>query len=92
MSKSLEARVSKMEDQIGRREDALTVILICFVPAIDGRPGELGELRGYRNAPYGMEPVDTIRETGESEAELLARAKSSARTVGGIFTFHELRH
>lgn len=74
--------MSKLERQTAKHDDVLTVIIRCF---------DTSELRGYRNAPYGMEPIETIRRPGESEAELLARAKSSARTVGGIFTFHELR-
>lgn len=82
MSKSLEAKVAKLEQRISRRENALTVILSCF---------NAGELCGYRNQPYGMEPVDTIRQLGESEAELLARAKSSAPLIGGVFVFQELR-
>ena len=92
MSRYLEARVAKLEAQISKPDDEMTVFIIGFVPAIDGRPGEMGELYGYRNATYGMEPVDTIRQPGESDAELLARVESIARTVGRVLTFHELRH
>lgn len=82
MSRSLQAKVARLEERINRRENALTVIFRCF---------EAGELCGYRNASFGLEPIDTIRQSGESEAELMVRAKSSAALVGGVFVFRELR-
>ena len=84
MSKSLEARIAKLE-QRSNPERVFSAIIesICLVE---------GGLYGYRNDPYGMEPEDTIRQPGESDTELLARAISSARKVGGVPEFHELRH
>lgn len=84
MSRSLEARIAKLE-QRSNPERVISAIIESIYPIE-------GELYGYRNDPYEPERVDTIRQPGESDAELLARAISSARTVGRVPSFLELRH
>lgn len=64
------------------QDDVLCVIVRSFAG---------GELCGYRLAPSGHESVETIRQPGESEAELLQRAEVTAIPRNGMIVLRELR-
>jgi hypothetical protein len=63
------------------QDDVLCVIVRCFAG---------GELYGYRSASYDQASVETIREPGESEAELLERAEA-ANPRSGMIVLREMR-
>lgn len=78
----LEARIRRLEDALGQGEDCLTVIVRRFAG---------GELGGYCSASYGHESIKTIRHPGESEDELLERAKAMTIPQNGMILLSELR-
>jgi hypothetical protein len=80
--KGLDTRIAKLERASGLRDNVLTIILVCFQDA---------ELRGYRWQPFGHRPIDTLRVDGETNDQLLARAKSNAIPQNGCITLSELR-
>jgi hypothetical protein len=73
--------------------DALTVILIRFVNAEGGRPSAAnGELIAYETVRHdGLPVVTTTRRPGESEEELLQRAKATAPLTGSVLVLQEMR-
>lgn len=80
--KGLDTRIAKLEKAAGIQDDVLTIILVCF---------QDGEIRGYRWRPSGHRPIDTLRLHGESDDELLERAKSVAIPQNGCIALRELR-
>lgn len=78
----LEARITKLEEAAGMRDDVLCVIVRRFAG---------GELCGYCSASYGHESIETIRYPGESEDELLERAKAKTILQNGMILLRELR-
>jgi hypothetical protein len=91
MSRSLEARISRLEQLTGKGRDALSVILIRFVGGKDGRPEAPGELYGYESGHYGPQIIQTLRRPGESDDDLLARAEAATPAPGPVRVLHELR-
>lgn len=91
MSKSLEARVSKLEEQI-RPPEQLTVILVRFPKADNGRLAtDQGTLIGYESGGYREPTITTARRPGESDDDLIERAKLAANQFGHVIVLRELR-
>ena len=86
MSRALEARVEKLEQAMGAREQLLVVIHSYT---------KNGELYGYGCNLYGMEPLEVTRQSGESDEHLLDRAGIQAQLAGmsvnGCVALRELR-
>lgn len=85
--KGLGHRISRLELAAGIQDDRPIVVLRTFAG---------GELRGFRTCGHASveTSVDTIREPGESDAELLERAEAEAKAAsprGGMIVLHELR-
>ena len=85
--KGLGSRIARLERVAGIQDDVICVIVCSFVG---------GELSGYRTCGHASveTSVDTIREPGESDAELLERAEAEAKAAsprGSMITFRELR-
>lgn len=92
MAKSLESRIAQLESLTAKESDTLTVILIRFKGATDGRPSDdEGELIGYETNSYDQPIIRTFRHAEESEDSLLERAMASAKPTGSCFVFHEMR-
>jgi len=82
--KNFEARIRKLEEARVERHEP---IIVGFVSAGDDCPPTLD---GYTYSD-GHETVRTIREPGESDDALLARAKLSISPLGsGVPVFFEL--
>lgn len=82
--KGLDTRIAKLEKAAGMQDDGLVVIIRSF-------DGDL--LYGYRwgREIDGTKPVDTIRQAGEADADLLDRARLSANPLTGLAVLRELR-
>jgi hypothetical protein len=85
MTRALEARVAKLEQAIGAR-DQLVVVVHTYAG---------GDLLGYTCNLHGHEPLEITRQPGESDRHLLGRAEKEAElsglAVNGCLALRELR-
>lgn len=72
--RSLKCRVERLEAATPKPREMLTIVVVSFVGARDGKPEQLGELRGFKAGDLYI-----ARQAGESEAALEARAAEVAR-------------
>ena len=92
MSRSLEARIAKLEAITAKGGSLQGAIVIRLVKAHEGRPvGEDGELRGYSNLADGQAASITLRKPGEADESLLDRATLAVRRPGSIPFLVEIR-
>lgn len=84
MKSGLRARVERLEERLEAHDKLLLVIIRDFAE---------GEILGYRNAPYGCETIDTLRLSGEAEADCRDRAVAAVHALarGTVVVLEELR-
>ena len=87
--KNIETRVKRLEDAMQKGDVPPAEITVCFVPAKDGRIDGT-DFYGYRYEIGGRDAVDTLRQPGESDDELLHRARALAAPRGGMVMLSEL--
>ena len=81
--RTLEARLCKLEEKKGWTEPMVIIMDIV---------GDLEKpLLGYESGEWGEEPTITLRKEGESDEDLLERAKATAKSTGGRLTLRTIR-
>jgi len=94
MHAGIKTRLEQLEKRAGIGDDPLTVIIVSFVEAVDGKAGEKAPLVGYAFAHYGEQVKEVMRDVGESEDDVLQRAKQSVagmRPANGMIVLREIR-